>query len=214
MSKSPATILLEHILNTFPDPIFILDEEGTYVDIAGGTERSLYDSPEYLKTKKLHDIIPLEDADRFLVVVGEALKANSLKTIEYQLVSADLNFNPMDGPATPQWYQGRVYPIQLPNETLGHVIWVAINITKEKLAELQRDRVTRELQKALSEIKTLKGILPICANCKKIRDDSGYWEQIEGYLSEHSNAQFSHDICPDCARQLYPDIDFDDCDAG
>lgn len=210
MSKSPASILLEHILRTFPDPIFILDQEGTYVDIAGGTERSLYDSPDYLKTKKLHDIIPLKDADRFLVVVGEALKTNSLKTIEYQLISADLNINPMDGPATPQWYQGRVYPIQLPHETRGHVIWVAINITEKKLAELQRDKVTRELKKALSEIKTLKGILPICANCKKIRDDTGYWEQIEGYLSEHSNAQFSHDICPDCARKLYPDIDFDD----
>ena len=210
MSKSQATILLEHILRTFPDPIFILDEEGTYVDIAGGTERSLYDSPDYLKTKKLHDIIPSEDADKFLVVVGEALKANSLKTIEYQLVSSDLNFNPMDGPATPQWYQGRVYPIQLPHETLGHVIWVAINITEQKLAQFQRDKVTRELKKALSEIKTLQGILPICANCKKIRDDAGYWKQIECYLSEHSNAQFSHGICPDCARHLYPDIDFDD----
>ncbi len=69
------------------------------------------------------------------------------------------------------------------------------------------------LEKALKQIKTLRGLLPMCANCKKIRDDSGYWKQIESYLHEHSDAKFSHGICPDCAKTLYPHIRIYD-DAG
>jgi hypothetical protein len=63
-----------------------------------------------------------------------------------------------------------------------------------------------ELHKALDEVKTLSGFLPICASCKNIRDDKGYWNQIEAYISEHSDAEFSHGICPGCAKKLYPDI--------
>lgn len=64
----------------------------------------------------------------------------------------------------------------------------------------------QELEKSLAEIKTLRGILPICANCKKIRDDKGYWNQIESYIYEHSEAEFSHGICPECMKKLYPDF--------
>ena len=64
-----------------------------------------------------------------------------------------------------------------------------------------------EKRKAEEEITTLRGILPICSNCKKIRDDDGYWNQIESYIHEHSHAKFSHGICPECAKKLYPDYD-------
>ncbi len=73
-------------------------------------------------------------------------------------------------------------------------------------AEQEKDRLILDLQKALAEIKTLGGLLPICAYCKKIRDDKGYWNQIESYIKEHSEADFSHSICPDCAKKLYPDL--------
>lgn len=63
-----------------------------------------------------------------------------------------------------------------------------------------------ELATALDQIKTLKGILPICASCKKIRDDAGYWNQLEAYLSEHTEAAFSHSICPECRVKLYPGV--------
>ncbi len=66
--------------------------------------------------------------------------------------------------------------------------------------------LNKDLKKALAEIKTLRGIIPICANCKKIRDDKGYWNQIERYIAEHSEAEFSHGICPDCKKELYPDF--------
>jgi hypothetical protein len=71
-------------------------------------------------------------------------------------------------------------------------------------ANKEKERLIHELQKTMDEIKVLQGILPICANCKKIRDDSGYWEQVEKYVQDRSEAQFSHSICPECARKLYP----------
>ena len=58
----------------------------------------------------------------------------------------------------------------------------------------------------MENIKTLKGIIPICASCKKIRDDQGYWNQLESYVAEHSEADFSHSICPECIKRLYPDL--------
>ena len=76
-------------------------------------------------------------------------------------------------------------------------------------AERERDRVIDQLQQALATIKTLRGMLPICAACKKIRTDSGYWETIEHYIKKHSDAEFTHSICPDCEQHLYGDLDDD-----
>jgi hypothetical protein len=75
-----------------------------------------------------------------------------------------------------------------------------------KQAREERERLIAELQKALSEVNKLSGLLPICASCKKIRDDKGYWNQIESYIRDHSEAEFSHGICPDCAKKLYPEL--------
>jgi len=76
-----------------------------------------------------------------------------------------------------------------------HYIAVIEDITARKLME--------------AEVKTLSGLLPICAACKKIRDDQGYWNQIETYVKAHSEADFSHSICPECAKRLYPGLDLD-----
>jgi hypothetical protein len=65
---------------------------------------------------------------------------------------------------------------------------------------------TKELNEAIAEIKILSGMLPICAKCKRIRDDKGYWNQLESYLSEHSDLRFTHSLCPECARALYPEM--------
>lgn len=70
----------------------------------------------------------------------------------------------------------------------------------------QKEKLISELRKAVSEVKTLSGLIPICASCKKIRDDKGYWNQIESYIKERSNVDFSHGICPDCAEKLYPEL--------
>jgi hypothetical protein len=68
------------------------------------------------------------------------------------------------------------------------------------------ERATIKLQGALDNVRTLEGLLPICASCKNIRNDNGYWQKVEVYIREHSKAKFSHSICPECAHQLYPDL--------
>jgi len=79
----------------------------------------------------------------------------------------------------------------------------ALNLKREMDARKARER---ELEQALSEVKVLRGFIPICASCKKIRDDKGYWQQIETYIQERSEALFSHGICKDCMKKLYPDF--------
>ena len=87
------------------------------------------------------------------------------------------------------------------------VIGTHADITDRKAYEKERERLIFQLKAALDEVKILSGMLPICSNCKKIRDDKGYWSQIETYIHEHTEAEFSHSICPDCAKKLYPDLD-------
>ncbi|HAA03768.1 MAG TPA: hypothetical protein DCZ69_17480 [Syntrophobacteraceae bacterium] len=77
-------------------------------------------------------------------------------------------------------------------------------IERRTKAESEKQELIQELQQALSEVKTLRGFLPICASCKKIRDDEGYWQQIEQYIQERSEAKFSHAVCPECTARLYP----------
>jgi Zn finger protein HypA/HybF involved in hydrogenase expression len=85
---------------------------------------------------------------------------------------------------------------------LGELQKINLELTHMS-SELQNKNTV--LQNAMDEIKTLKGILPICSYCKKIRDDKGYWNRLESYLHAHSEVEFSHGICPDCAKKLYPD---------
>lgn len=78
------------------------------------------------------------------------------------------------------------------------------HIAARRKAEQEREQVIIELRQALEQVTALRGLLPICAYCKKIRKDDGYWEQIEAYISQHSQAEFSHSVCPNCAKKEYP----------
>ena len=80
------------------------------------------------------------------------------------------------------------------------------DVTERKRIETEREQLIGELRTALDEIKTLQGLLPICSKCKKVRDDRGFWHQVEQYVSERTQARFSHGICPDCAKTLYPGL--------
>ncbi len=82
-------------------------------------------------------------------------------------------------------------------KTDGVLLWRAIRYA------IERQKLLMQIEHSTKEIKTLQGFLPICASCKKIRDDQGYWTKIETYISEHSGAEFSHGLCPDCAGNLY-----------
>jgi PAS domain S-box-containing protein len=80
------------------------------------------------------------------------------------------------------------------------------NITERKESEVEREDLIVQLQQSLAKVKALTGLLPICASCKKIRDDQGCWNQIEIYIQQHSEAEFTHSFCPECMRDLYPEV--------
>jgi len=83
---------------------------------------------------------------------------------------------------------------------------LTFEINERRLAQKERERLIAELQDALANIKVLRGLLPICSHCKKIRDEEGAWQMVEVYVRDHSNADFSHGICPDCLNRLYPEL--------
>lgn len=87
-------------------------------------------------------------------------------------------------------------------------VHIARNITRRRLIQNEREILVRDLKNALTKIKTLKGLIPICSVCKKIRDDQGYWSLIESYIETHSNAAFSHGMCPECSDHLYGEQDW------
>ncbi len=98
-----------------------------------------------------------------------------------------------------------VIPIEIDDRK--HLIECFVDITEQKKAEAEREKLITELQTVLAEVKTLRGIIPICSNCKKIRDGEGYWQQVEKYIQDRSDAAFSHGICHECLIKLYPDLD-------
>jgi hypothetical protein len=91
------------------------------------------------------------------------------------------------------WVDGRVVRLE-----------IATDITVKKNAEVEKAQLIEKLKAALNEVETLRGIIPICSYCKKIRDDDGLWNQMEAYISKHSEAEFSHGICPECVKKHFP----------
>lgn len=107
--------------------------------------------------------------------------------------------------------EGSEFPLELSLatwKTNQEIYFIAIlrDITLRKRLEAEKEKLINELKEALANVKTLGGLLPICASCKKIRDDKGYWEHVETYVRDRSAAEFTHGICPDCAKQMYPKI--------
>lgn len=100
-----------------------------------------------------------------------------------------------------------ITPMRNPAGKLTHFIAVKQDISERIHAADERDRLIAELREALGHVQTLSGLLPICASCKKVRDDSGYWSQVEVYIQKHSNASFTHGICPDCAEKMLRELD-------
>ena len=97
-----------------------------------------------------------------------------------------------------RWFLINMYPFR------GGVSVLFRDISEKKQWELQREQVIKELRHALGQVRTLHGLIPICAWCKKIRNDEGYWQQLEAYISEHTEADFSHGMCPDCLKRSAP----------
>jgi len=109
-----------------------------------------------------------------------------------------------DGP--PQHFIVTAKPLLDAKGEVSGIVESFQDITERKQLESEREHLIEELKKSLEQVKLLSGFIPICASCKQVRDDQGFWTQVEAYISQHSEAKFSHGLCPDCVRKLYPDI--------
>ena len=203
--------IIAAMLAAIPEPFFIFDEGGRYIEILGGIDRNKYHDGQHLIGKRIHDVMDKVLADKFVAQIKKALQSGQVLNYVYQLSSKDIKGSEaLPGPEGQQWFEAHISPIKDIEGQPRMVVWVAFSITKLQKTVNEKDALILELRNAIGEIKNLRGILPICSHCKKIRDDKGYWNQIEAYIQKHSEADLSHSICPDCARKHYPEYDIYD----
>ena len=191
---------LRDITSSLGMGLLVVNTSGRLEFMNPEAERLLGWTEAELTDRQLHDIIHVRKEGGAPMPAEECLSMNVLKTGERALSDDDV-FIRKDGSLFPVAF------ISAPVIKEGRIVAVAVSfrdITSRKRDEAEREQLLRAYKDALANIKTLKGLMPICSSCKKIRDDAGYWKQIEVYIRDHSEAQFSHGICPECAAKLYP----------
>ena len=204
---------LADIVEFLPDPTWVIDADGRVIAWNRAMERTTgIDKKEMIGKGNRAYAVPFYGKPRPLLI-DLVLKRDSQWEKEYLTLTErdglpveSESFHPSmgDGGRFFSEAAGRLYDAQ--GNIVG-AIETLRDITTAKRTEQDRERLITELQDALTKVRTLSGLLPICASCKKIRNDEGYWDQIESFISKHSHAEFSHSICPECARKLYPDLD-------
>ncbi len=196
----------ERLVNTIPCALYDYvrwpDGQSSFVYISRQCEEIFEHSAASILSQKdlLWSLVHKDDFERLKIADSKANLTGTLFQCEVRIVLPSGRL---------KWVQLTSMPST--QHLDSQVIWsgVVLDITERKVVEEQRDQLVDDLRCALAEVKTLSGFLPICASCKKIRDDNGYWNQIESYIRDHSEAEFSHGICPDCAKKLYPELDLD-----
>jgi len=186
-----ANIDLQQTLESISDAFLALDDDWRVVYFNAAAEWALGRGREQVLGQSLLDSFP--------EVRGSAFETNSAEALRDRQPRIFETF--FERPPYTHWYEVRIYPREP-----GISVYFQV-ITARKQAEAERETLIRDLQSALANVKTLHGLLPICAGCKKIRNDTGYWQSVEGYVQQHSHARFSHGLCPDCLRECYADLD-------
>ncbi|MEO6098610.1 MAG: PAS domain S-box protein [Fibrobacteria bacterium] len=176
------------LLELAPDAIFISDLEGKYFFVNSSGCRMLGMERKEILGKSILDFFPREDAWRLAVSRAEMMGGEA-RTEEWRLRHKDGTFIPVEVSA-------RIFPD-------GRWQGFARDIRERKQAERKQAELICGLQESLKEIRVLRGLLPICAHCKKIRDEVGAWQQIELYIRSRSEAEFSHGICPECLKNHF-----------
>jgi PAS domain S-box-containing protein len=174
--------------------------EGTLTFVNEAYCRFQDKQPEELIGRAFTSHISEEDREKVKQHVASLNLQNPVGTMEYRAVLQN---------GDTRWLQWTKRAIFGNGDRLIEFQAVGRDITERKQAEEEREKLIAQLQEALNKVKTLSGLLPICAACKKIRDDKGYWNELETYIRAHSEAKFTHGICPDCAKKLYPGLDLD-----
>lgn len=190
--------------------VYVLNAVGNVTFMNPEAERLLGWYEDELLDKNIHDVIHNRRVDGAALAFDDCEMRKVIKTGN-RFQSSTEQFIKRNGTSFPV----AVYctPLLEDGRVVGAVTAFS-DISERKRLEKEREQLIAELQKALAEIKTLHGIVPICASCKKIRDDEGAWHQIEAYISRHTDAQFSHGICKECMKKLYPEYCSEDKSAA
>lgn len=187
---------LEGVINNIGDPLFVKDDQSRLLMVNDSFCTLFGLAREHIIGKTLVEKVPPNEQESFLKIDREVIATGVENITEESLT--------VEGQPAQTIHSRKTRFIGDEGEVF--LIGVIRDITERKLAEDKRVELIDELKRTLSEVKTLQGYLPICAHCKNIRDDKGYWNRIEAYISEHSDAVFSHSVCPDCVQQHYSDI--------
>ncbi len=185
------------------DIVWTMDRTLTFTYLSPSVEAALGMTPEEALERGTANIMTEDSMARARQAVADLLSSHGghpgepVKTGHFEAAYRHRNGSIV-------WLENVIRPVMDGQGEVIGIHGVARNITEIREAAIERERLIEQLKKALADVKVLSGMLPICASCKKIRDDKGYWQQIESYLSEHSDALFSHSLCPECARKLYP----------
>jgi PAS domain S-box-containing protein len=185
-----ANIDLHQTLESISDAFFALDDDWRVVYFNAAAEKALGRDREQVLGRPLLDSFPEARGSLLEAKYAEALRGRQPLVFETYF----------DQPPYANWYEVRVYPREP-----GISVYFQV-ITARKQAEIERENLIRDLQSALASVKTLRKLLPICAGCKKIRNDEGYWQSVEGYMLQHADIRFSHGLCPDCLRACYAEL--------
>lgn len=194
-------VFFETLINTIPNPLFYKDSNGIYMGANDAFYEFIGKSPEDVVGKNVFDVSPKDIADKYYKKDKELLEKPGKQSYEWKVKSKDNSVRTVIfNKAT----------FRDSRENVAGLLGIMLDITDRKRAEQEREDLIDELRKANSEIENLQGLIPICSFCKKIRDDEGYWENIEKYITAHSKAIFTHGVCPDCIKKHYPEYSDDE----
>jgi len=191
-----AMAYLAAIVENSDDAIIGKTLDGTILSWNAGAERMYGYTAEEVKGRSLSMLVPPyrpEESRQMLARFAEGYAIEHFETVRLRKDGTAIDFSLT------------LSPIRDPRGKVIGVSAIERDITALKHEEQERLKLIDELTLALANIRTLRGLLPICASCKKIRDDGGYWQKVESYISQHSEAEFTHGICPDCLSRLYPE---------
>lgn len=186
--------VLETVLGESTDPIFNILEDGTYRFVNRAFSAAFHREPNEVVGMRIWDIFSAEEAKKRMSVVSKAFATAQTIVFEVRVPTA----------AGDTFYITSVKPICDETGQVSSVVCISKNITERKQHDVEREQLIRDLQASMQHVKALSGLLPICAHCKKIRDDHGYWTQLETYIRDHSQADFTHGICPACSKAYFP----------
>jgi PAS domain S-box-containing protein len=191
--------MLEALLENTTDAIYFKDLQSRFVRFSREMLNNFRLSrPEELTGKTDFDFYSEEHARPAFEVEQEIIRTGK------PLLHLEEKETHRDGRVT--WAMTSKMPWRDDAGNIIGTMGISHDITRRKQVEAERERLLAELQNALANVKSLSGLLPICSGCKKIRDDKGYWNQVESYIQKHSEAKFSHGMCPDCIRKYFPDF--------